>query len=213
MGVEVHKGGHESPFGAGTVNAQRRAAAVFINLFIKIDFPDLSSLDNQGSPPVHAVVHQTDPFKYQSHRPGLPEVLGASLLIAVFTAIEAPFRIHQMENMGGILFGGGDASGIFADEDVFHPFWKFEPDFFGYFFVFDDVYRYVRIDEAQDRKIDGDFVINFDDILPSKPPGFGVYHKGHRVGGLAEAEPVKDPQALACLNVVNYDTVLDLCYV
>jgi hypothetical protein len=96
-----------------------------------------------------------------------------------------------MENMGDIFFGRCDAPGIFTDEDILHPFGEPEVYLFADHFVFDDIDRDMGVNEAENIEVDGDGIIDFDDVLPSHTFRRGVYHKGHGVRGLVKASQLK----------------------
>jgi hypothetical protein len=137
----------------------------------------------------------------------LTEIPGGADLVAVFAAIGTLFGVFQVKDVGDIGLGRGDTPGIFTDQDVFHPFRKLEFDLPGDFFIFDDIHRNIGIDKAEDIQIYGDGVVDLDDVLAAHVFGAGVYHKGHRIGGLTEAEPVEDPEPQTRFNMIDDDPV------
>ena len=112
-----------------------------------------------------------------------------------------------MENMRYVFFSGGDAAGIFAKNNTLHFFRQLELDFFLYLFILDNVYRNIGIDEAEDIEVDGNGIVDLDDILAAQIAGTGVYHKGHRIGRLVQAQPVKNTYALPGFNMINNNSV------
>jgi hypothetical protein len=135
------------------------------------------------------------------------EIPGKADLVAVFAAIGPLFGVYQVKDMGDVGLGGGDTPGIFADQDVFHPFRELKFDLAGDFFVFYDIHRNIGIDKAEDVQVYGDGVVDLDNVLAAHVFRTGVYHKGHGIGGLAEAEPVEDPNPQARFNMIDDDTV------
>ena len=98
--------------------------------------------------------------------------------------------------MGYILFRACDAAWIFAEDNVLYFFRQFKVDFFGYLFIFDDVYGDVWIDEAQDVKVDVNGIVDLDDILAAQMLGTCVYNKGNSVRLFVKTKPVENAYAL-----------------
>jgi hypothetical protein len=112
--------------------------------------------------------------------------------------------------MGNVGFRGGNTPGVFADEHILHPFREEQADLFAHARIFDDVHRDIRVNEAQDIKVDGNGLIDFNDVLSFHSTRAGIHHKGHGMGGLIQAEPVENPDTLPCLNMIDDDPVLYL---
>jgi hypothetical protein len=109
--------------------------------------------------------------------------------------------------MGNILFRGSNAPGIFTDQDIFHPPGEFQMYLIAYLFPFNDIHRDIGVDDTENVEVDGDGIVDFDDILPAHTVGEGIYHKGHRVGELVKPKPVENLDTLSGFNVIDDDSI------
>ncbi len=77
------------------------------------------------------------------------------LLFTIFTAIDLIFLISQKENMFQSLFNGGDTPGIFAADDIYNLFRKFQLLLFYNLSIFYNIHGDIVVNKTQDGQIKG----------------------------------------------------------
>jgi hypothetical protein len=210
MGMEIHKGGHEDRIciGGKAVDNKRRILSGTVRLMTGRHFLYDTVLNHHSGDHVGFFVNDPEVFQHKLHGGApLPEISRETYLVTILTTVGSFLRILKVKDVGHVFFGGGDAPGILADDHVLNFFRKLQLYLFGDLFVFNNINRYIRIDEAEYVKVDIDGVVNFNDVLAAETPGTGVHHKSHRMRRFVETQPVKDPYALARFYVINNNPV------
>ena len=100
-----------------------------------------------------------------THGLPLPEISGKAYVVAILAAETPLARVYQMENMRRVFFCRSDTSGILAEDYIFYFLRQLEPDFFGYLFIFDNVYGNIWIYKTEEIKIDTDCIVDLDNVL------------------------------------------------
>ena len=102
------------------------------------------------------------------------------LFLAVSTTVYSFFLIGQEEDMGQLLFDGGDASGVFAFDHIDQLLGKLQGFLFYDFFVLYDVDRDVAVDIAQYIQIHHvEIAFDLQNILASHLVASGIFDDGN----------------------------------
>ena len=107
------------------------------------------------------------------------------------------------------LLGGGDATGVLADQDIRKGLGKGDLLLFDDLFVTDDAHRGLGADEAHKIHIQFYGGVDLDDILFAK---FGAVHVLQNCHGAiegAQSQHIVEGHGLPCGNMVDDDAVFD----
>ena len=112
------------------------------------------------------------------------------------------------------LLDRGDAAGVGALDDVFDFFGKRDALFLDQLAAFDNVDGDVRIDESDDIQINAVGVcLDLENIFFAHGVAAGIFDDGNSAVQLVEFQIMVDQHALACLDMVEHDSVFNFSYI
>ena len=139
-------------------------------------------------------------------------IIGSDLLgfsLAVDAAVNAGIGIGEGKDMGQLLLGGGDATGVLAEENIRQLGGQHGAALLDQLAVSDDVDGDIGIDIAEDVHIQLDVGVDLDDVLLAHLAAVAVLDDGNRAIQLVQMEQVVDLHAATGGDVVNDYTVFD----
>ena len=107
------------------------------------------------------------------------------------------------------LLGGGDATGILADQDIRQGLGKGDLLLFDDLFVADDAHRGLGADEAHQVHIQLYGGVDLDDVLFAKLGAIHVLQNRHGAIEGAQPQHMVEGHGLPCGDVVDDDAVFD----
>ena len=136
------------------------------------------------------------------------------LFFTILAPVNFLFRISEEEHMVQSLLDGGNAAGIFAADDICEFLRQLQILLFHDFRIFDDIYRDVMVDKAQNVQIQGvDGALDLDDILFPEFVAAGIFDDSHAAVHLIQLQIFVNGHAFSCLDMIQNDTFVQLIYV
>lgn len=131
------------------------------------------------------------------------------LAFAVNAAVDAFFPVGEFEDLGQLLFGGGDAAGVGAADDAGDIFGDIQMLALDGFAVADDIDGHIRVNVADRVKIQIDDLIDFDDVLFAHFYTVRVLNDGHRTVQLRQIQNIIQRHTLTGGDMVDDNAVID----
>ena len=131
------------------------------------------------------------------------------LAFAVNAAVDAFFPVGEFEDLGQLLFGGGDAAGVGAADDAGDIFGDIQMLALDGFAVADDIDGHIRVNVADRVKIQIDDLVDFDDVLFAHFYAVRVLDDGDRTVQLRQIQDIIQRHALTGGDMVDDNAVID----